>query len=194
MAEITLHGFAQSTYTRTARMAAIEKAIAYELVPVAYGKPEHFALHPFGKMPAMTHRDMRVFETLAIVSYLDNHFDGPRLIPQAGAAQTLTLTAVSVAVDYAYQPVVHTRKAEDGFDQEQMATVAKLFDWLESNLRSSAFVSGPDIGAGDLFFAPMLDYHIGQAGRDHLVSGRPSLDAWLAAMAQRPSFVETAES
>ncbi len=55
MTTMTLHGFAPSTYTRTCRMAALEKGVDHDLVPVAYGEPSHLALHPFGKMPAMSH-------------------------------------------------------------------------------------------------------------------------------------------
>lgn len=194
MSDVTIYGFAPSTYTRTARMAAMEKGVRYDLQPVAYGEPEHFALHPFGKMPILAHGDMRVFETLAIVSYLDNTFAGPRLVPQDVAAHIQTLTAISVAIDYAYLPIVHTKKDGDNFDPEQLAASGRVFDWLESILSARDFVSGTRFGAADIFLIPMIDYHIRQAGSDHVFASRASTEAWFTAATQRPSFKETAEA
>jgi len=107
MENVTIHGFAPSTYTRSVRMAAIEKGIGHELVPIAYGTPEHFALHPFGKMPAMTIGDTTIFETLAIMSVLDDRSHNPTLFGTTCQEKADILMLVSVATDYAYRPVVH---------------------------------------------------------------------------------------
>ncbi|MEC9453951.1 MAG: glutathione S-transferase N-terminal domain-containing protein [Pseudomonadota bacterium] len=53
MSDIVIHGFPASTYTRTARLAAEEKGLAYSLVDPAIDTDAYQALHPFGKMPAM---------------------------------------------------------------------------------------------------------------------------------------------
>lgn len=190
MTDITLHGFAPSTYTRTARMAAIEKGVAHELVPIAYGTPEHLALHPFGRMPVMTHGELVLFETLAIVSYLDEAFDGPPLIPHDPAGRARALGAVSAAIDYGYRPLVQIEAAQGSFDPEQRAAAAKLLDWLDAGLAGGGWPAG--LGAADLFLAPMVDYHLRQVGREAVIPGRPSLEAWFARIAERPSFTETA--
>jgi glutathione S-transferase len=109
MTEITIHGFAPSTYTRSARMAAIELGIDHKLVPIVYGSPEHFALHPFGKMPIMTHGETVVFETLAIMTWLDELSPKSGLFGYGRQERTDIQQLISVALDYAYQPVVHVR-------------------------------------------------------------------------------------
>ncbi len=192
MSTVTIHGFAPSTYTRTARMAAIEKGVDHELRPLAYGTPDHFALHPFGKMPVMTHGETTVYETLAIVDYLDKAFGGPALMPADGAARAAALTDASVAVDYAYRPVVHTKGEGDTPDPDNMAGAAKVFDWLEARLNGHDWLGGANVGLGDLMFAPMLDYHIAQCGDGHVVDARPRLRAWFARSQARPSFAQTA--
>lgn len=192
MEKIIIHGFAPSTYTRSTRMAAIEKGIEHELVPVAYGKPEHFALHPFGKMPAMTIGETTIFETLAIMSYLDDVSGDPTLF---GATQQLKadiLTMVSVAVDYAYRPVVHIEVKDGKPDADQLSAANKVIDWLEARLGSSRFLAGNDITAADLFFAPMLAYHAKQIGEDRAYNERPMLQQWMAEIGTRTSFKETA--
>lgn len=187
MEEIIIHGFPQSTYTRTARMAAAEKHVGVDLRPIPFGQPGHLALHPFAKMPAMTHRDVALFETLAIVSYIDDAFPGPRLIPPAPDERARVLGAASVGIDYAYRPVVHF---EDG-DAEGLGRADAALDWLDRSV-AGGYVVGSGLTAADLFFAPMLDYHRGRRGDGPTFDRRPNLAAWFHAMGRRPSFVETA--
>ncbi|MDP6345818.1 MAG: glutathione S-transferase family protein [Alphaproteobacteria bacterium] len=90
MSTITICGSPLSTYVRTARMAAIEKGIGHELRDMAPGSDEIRALHPFGKIPVLRHGDLVLYETLAIVGYIDQAFDGPPLQPAdpVGRART----------------------------------------------------------------------------------------------------------
>ncbi|WP_316355475.1 glutathione S-transferase family protein [Devosia sp.] len=192
MENVIIHGFAPSTYTRSARMAAIEKGIEHELVPVAYGKPEHFALHPFGKMPAMTVGETTTFETLAIMSELDDRSEYPTLFGTTPRQKADILTLVSVAVDYAYQPVVHIEVKDGKPDPNQLAAADRVIDWLEARLGSHPFLAGDELTAADLFFAPMLAYHANQVGEDRAYKKRPCLRRWMDGMGGRASFKETA--
>ena len=185
MAAIKIHGFAPSTYTRTVRMGAIELDIEHQLVPLAFGQPEHFALHPFGKMPALTDGDVTVYETLAILAYLDGRRGNGVLFPQESMRQNLA--ACSVGIDYAYRPVVHV----DPKDQDCIDAASRVFDWMETTLAGRKTLAGQEVGAADLLFAPMLDYHVGEAGADRLWFERPNLEAWFAAINERRSFADT---
>ena len=82
MAEITLHGFPQSSFTWTARLACAEKGVDHDVAPIEFGAESHRALHPFAHIPAMTHGDFQLYETNAIVAYIDETFDGPALAPE----------------------------------------------------------------------------------------------------------------
>lgn len=53
---VTVYGATYSVYTRIARLALIEKGVAFDLVPVDVFGPggppaEHLARHPFGRIP-----------------------------------------------------------------------------------------------------------------------------------------------
>ena len=57
-----LFGEPYSVYVRAVRLVLEEKNVAYELVPVDIFKPggpppEHYARHPFGKIPALSTPD-----------------------------------------------------------------------------------------------------------------------------------------
>src|SRR5262249_55619410 len=80
MAKIKIHGVPPSTFTRTVRLACYEKGIDYELVPTI---PSEVApLNPFRKIPAITHGDLVLFESTAILRYFDRTFPGPKLWPE----------------------------------------------------------------------------------------------------------------
>ena len=106
MSDIVIHGFPASTYTRTARLAAEEKGIAYSMADPEVGTDGYLALHPFGKMPAMTHGDVQLFETFAITRYFDEAFDGPALQPADLATRARMTQWVSAYVDYMYETIV----------------------------------------------------------------------------------------
>lgn len=193
MTTITIHGFAPSTYTRSCRMAALEKGVAHDLEPLAYGEASHLALHPFGKMPAMTHDAVTLYETLAILSYIDAAFDGPALFPPGPADPARVLGAISAAIDYGYRPVVHTGKDDDGkVDPDDKAKADAFLDWLDQQLADGGYVVGDRLSAADLVAAPMVAYHEDQVGG--AFKGRGPLKTWYTAMADRPSFKATAAS
>jgi glutathione S-transferase len=62
-----LYGLSRSVYTRTARLALEEKGVGYELCEVEiFGEhgvpPEHYARHPFGRIPVLEHDGFMLFE------------------------------------------------------------------------------------------------------------------------------------
>lgn len=89
MAALQIIGIPQSTFTRIARMAALEKGIAYDFVVAPPHSPQAKEIHPAGKIPVMRHDDVAMFESRAIAHYIDDHFPGPALTPRtpAGDAQ-----------------------------------------------------------------------------------------------------------
>jgi len=71
---------------RIVRLALEEKEVKYDLVGVDVfaktGVPkEHLTRHPFGRIPAIEHGDFRLYETGAIVRYIDDAFPGCNLQP-----------------------------------------------------------------------------------------------------------------
>ena len=82
MSDLKLYGFPQSSYVRTARLACEEKGVAYEIVPTQIGSPENLAVHPFGKIPAMSHGDFKCYETAAICRYVDEARVGDETNPE----------------------------------------------------------------------------------------------------------------
>ncbi len=185
---VTLHGFAGSTYTRTARMVCVEKRLPHQLAALDFRADSHRALHPFLKMPVLEHAGHRLFETLAIASYLDGIGDGPALQPAPGPAHAVMLQWISVALHYLYPDLVTALL--DTVPTAGDARVAADLDLLERRLAEAAFLAGPTLSLADLFVAPMLAFAIDKTGAD--LAPRRGLARWWRAVSERPSFVETA--
>ena len=86
MAAPIIYGTDMSTYVRTARMSLEEKPAQYELVDVSVVKgevkqPAHLARNPFGTIPAFEHDGMKIYETSAVIRYVDQVFSGAKLTP-----------------------------------------------------------------------------------------------------------------
>ena len=108
MADPTLYGAPYSVYVRAARMTLAEKGVAYRLEPVdifADGGPPaaHLARHPFGKIPAFAQDDLSLYETVAILRYVDEAFDGPALQPAEPGARARMTQIQSILDSYAYR-------------------------------------------------------------------------------------------
>src|SRR6185312_4038374 len=82
---VVLHGYRHSVYLRIVRLALAEKGTSYERIEVNPFAPDlpkaYLELHPFGKVPALVHVGFAVYETAAIVRYVDRAFPGPALQP-----------------------------------------------------------------------------------------------------------------
>ncbi len=86
MADPVIYGPAFSTYVRSVRLTLEEKAAPYRLEEVnilegAHQTPEHRARHPFTKVPAFEHDGFALYETAAIMRYVDETFAGPSCNP-----------------------------------------------------------------------------------------------------------------
>ena len=110
MADVIIYGPPQSTYVRTARLALEEKSAPYSFGEFEFGSDAHKALHPFAKVPAMTHGDVQLFESLAIATYVDGTFDGPAL----QLADTLARARITSTIDYIYPYALSLRHPQGG--------------------------------------------------------------------------------
>src|SRR6516225_8043687 len=85
MSELIVYGFPRSTFVNIVRLVLTHKEVPYtfhDLEP-EMGKPIHLALHPFNRVPILQHGDFTVYETSAIVSYVEETIDHVALRPKS---------------------------------------------------------------------------------------------------------------
>jgi glutathione S-transferase len=188
MNEIEILGFAPSTYVRTARMAAMEKSVSHRLMPLEFKSPAHFAVHPFGRMPVLRHGALVVHETLAILDYIDNAFDGPPLQPRDARKRASMMSIVSATIDYLYEALVRSTL---GDTKPNPAATAQALNYMEQAAAAGDLDAASTITFADLFVAPILGYHVRQDAGKTDVDARPRLSRWYSRISIRPSFQQT---
>lgn len=203
-----LFGEAYSVYVRAARLALEEKNVEYELVPVDIFRPggpppEHYARHPFGKIPAFEHAGFRLYEAGAITRYVDEAFPGPRLQPEQPRARARMNQIISILDSYAYRTLVWdiyvervSRPASGAASDEQRIAAALpraevCLAAISGLMDLAPWLGGESISLADLHAAPMFAvFRLAPEGQ-RLLDAEPRLRAWLERVSTRPSFVRT---
>ena len=169
MATLVIHGTPLSTYVRTCRMACLEKGVPYELDPLAPQSPEQKAMQPWGSVPAMTHGDVRMYESLAICNYIDHTFDGPPLQPADPLANARCWQWTSVFIQYLYRPAIDivlqrlVVPAQGGEPDEALVASSvpksdKALDALDGALDGEVHFAGDEASLADYMVLPVLHY------------------------------------
>ena len=204
-AQPTVYGMAFSVYVQAVRLTLAEKGVPHDLVEVNPFAPEgvpdwYGALHPFGKMPAFAHGDVRLFESEAIARYVDEAFSGPALQPADPAARAKMAEVISVMRAYAYPNWVWTifiervSKPRKGgqCDEARVAKAlpeaVKIARVLTELMGSAPWLAGTrEPTLADFFAAPMMNCLSGTPEWGPIVEAQPKLLAWWERMRARPS-------
>lgn len=196
MASIRIHGVPPSTFTRTVRLACHEKGIDYGLVPAFPAQVE--PLNPFRKIPAITHGDVTLFESLAILRYFDRAFPGPKLWPEGAVEAALCDQWSSAVCDSLVNAALRYMAARFGFlpvpaemVQKYLDKTAEVVPIFDRQLGKSRFLAGASLTAADLFLAPVLFYFPDIPELKAILDTAPNCRRWLAEMASRPSVRAT---
>jgi len=178
MAEIKIYGVPPSTFTRAVRMGCHEKGIDYELVPTF---PSTVGpLNPFGKIPAMTHGELTLFESSAILRYLDGAFPGPKLWPADARAAAVVDQWVGAACDSLLNSA-----------QRYMASRFNFLPVFDRQLGKTRYLAGDALTAADLVASPAFFYFPEIAELRNILDAQPNCRRWMDDIAARPSFAAT---
>ncbi len=169
MSELEIIGAPQSTYVRTVRIACEEKNVPYCLTPERPHSREVNSIHPLGKIPVMRHGEFRLFESKAIVTYIDRAFPGRKLFPDDAMDCARIEQWVSIAnttifpVMNAYLQGYFFPRTVDG--QPDRITIEKTsldvrtyVDLFNSAVTDTGHLVGADFTYADMNLLPILAY------------------------------------
>jgi len=202
----TLYGFALSPFVRAVRIALHEKGLAYDHQPHGFEElktPAFGAINPFRKMPAWVGSDgFAVYETPAILRYLDDAAPGVALTPQAPQDRARMAQWVGVAGSVFY-PVGITQlvvqriimllmggKTDEAIIVSAEAATREHLDGLEAAL-SGDWLAGASFSQADIMVGVMLDLIALTPEGAALVAARPATNGFLARLRTRASFETT---
>jgi len=100
-AAMKLYGTPNSTFTRRVRMALLEKNVEAEFVALDFPggehrKPPYLAKNPYGRFPTLEDGDFVLFESTAILDYLESKHPTPPLLPGDPKARALATMHVKL--------------------------------------------------------------------------------------------------
>ncbi len=210
MTEIVVHGFPFSTYVRSVTMALEIKGVPYRVrfldrrvVAGGLRSAEHWEMHPFARVPVLDDGAFRLYETQAILRYLDARYPEPPLQPTEPRALGRMSQAMGILDCYLFGQAVRpigaervVRPALMGAAPDEAVVARALPDAeralavLDRLLAGDRFLAGDQLSLADVMLAPAL----------HLIAPVPEirgmldgtgLFAWLDRMLAHPSMVAT---
>jgi glutathione S-transferase len=203
---VHLHGYRYSVYTRIARLALLSKHVEHRTVevdPFAELSDAYRRLHPFGRVPVLTHGAFRLFETGAITRYVDRAFEGPPLQPETAAALARMDQVISVVDSYAYWPMVRQicshaflrpsfgePSSREEIDAGLEAS-RKVLSFLDGVAAEGIVLGGRDISLADCHLAPTIDCFVRAEEGKAALSSHPALQEWWDRMSDLPELKAT---
>jgi len=203
MARPIVYGPAGSTYVWSTRLALAEKGVADEHVEIGFDEHRqepHLARHPFAKVPAFEHDGFALYETQAILRYIDEGFPVAPLQP-TDLHQFARMSQIMGIVDaYAYPSIVggilfnRILAPRLGLPVDEAAVVAALpqarlcLAEIARLMGEQPYLVGERISLADLMAIPLLYYFSRLPEGAAALAEHPSLLPWMRRMEERQSF------
>jgi len=203
MPQLQIIGAPQSNFVWACRIACGEKAVPYDLVAVFPHAPEAEAIHPFGKIPAMRHGEVTLFESRAILYYIDHAFPGAPLAPRdpvGGAQVEQWISVVNTTID----PLIMRQYllgyvfpgTPDGSpDRAKIdAAAAKMephFALLDRAVAPTGYLVGNALTLADINLLPILYYMTKLPESGAMVAAKPNLAGYVERLLMRKTIADT---
>jgi glutathione S-transferase len=200
-----VYGHPISPGTRLVLMTLVEKKVEHELVVLdftagAHKQAPHVARQPFGKMPAIEHDGLTLFESRAIARYIAEAFPGTPLLPADAKERALVEQWLQVEC-HEFYPVAHPLATElvikpsfgwgdpDPARVESLRTaLAPVLAVLDRALEGKNYLVGERFSLADMVFIPDLELlHAG--GEGDRIAKFQNVARWWKTLSTRPSWV-----
>jgi glutathione S-transferase len=196
-----------SPYGRAVFAMLEEKGAPYRLAPVsgeARKSEAHLSRHPFGRVPVLEHDGFLLYETQAILRYLDRIVPEPALTPAEPRAAARMDQAMNICDWYlfrgvcdviGFQRIVRPRllgqPADEAAVAQAMPQAHTVFNALSRLVGARPFFTGEMLSLADILAAPLLDFLKPTPEWGPLTAATPHLVRWLDAVTARASFQAT---
>jgi glutathione S-transferase len=204
MPDLQIIGAPQSNYVWACRIACGEKGVPYELVPSRPHTPEVDAIHPFGKIPAMRHGDVTLFESRAICFYIDHTFSGAPLVPRdpvAGAQVEQWISSVNTTIDplllrqYAgpghFFPGTPDGSPNRAVIDAALPKMEQHFAILDRAVAKTGCLVGTALTLADINLLPILYYMTKLPESSAMLAAKRALTAYVERLLARSTIADT---
>jgi glutathione S-transferase len=207
MSEFIVHSIPGSPFGRSVLATLEEKRAPYRLAPLAPGllkTPEYLALHPFGRVPVLEHNGFRLYETQAILRYLDRVLPQPALTPSDVQRAARMDQAMNVNDWYLFHDVGNViifhrvigpqllgLAPDEEAIKAAMPKAHAVYDELAKLLGAQPYFAGEAVSLADLMLAPAVEFFTIIPEWSVLGAPHANLVSWMKRMQDRPSLKAT---
>ena len=191
-----LYQFPASTFARRVRVALLEKNISCEMIelnlPAGQQKEDWYtALNPYSKVPMLVEGDLTLYESAAILTYLEATHPTPALVPEDAAGRALVDMHVRLCDAHVgrYAGAILFPKRflpEANWDRQAMEAARKEIDRhlavIERELGDRDYLVRDSFTLADIAYLPFLHFLTLME-----VSVGPRVRAWAERVLARPS-------
>lgn len=191
-----------STCTRKVLCTLAEKGETPEFVTLdfatgAHKKPEHLARQPFGVVPAIDDDGFALYESRAIIRYIDATRAGVALTPSSARDKAKMDQWISVEQSY-FSPAamksvleiwyssMQGREADKSVIAAGLEGIKRPLAVLDEALAGKDYLVG-EFSLADICYAPYLQY-LQDMGIDGAVKEHANVSAWWGRVSSRPSW------
>ena len=201
-----IFGNPMSTCTRRVVMALHEKQAKFEMVVIDFAKgehksPENMARQPFGQMPSLTDGDFTLFESRAMMRYIDETLPGQSLTPKDPKSRALMeqwLYVESEDFNPAVSAIVYQEvfapmmggKSDAAKVAEAMTKLAPVMAVLDKHLAKGPHFVGDQFTLADISFMPYTEYAMNTSAKDMMLS-HANFAAWWKRVSERGAWKQT---
>ena len=207
MSDFIIHTVPGSPFARAVLAMLEEKGASYRIaaVPRGAGRVEpHISRHPWGRMPVIEHGDFMLYETAAIMRYIDRVLPAPPLTPTDPRAAARMDQIMNICDWYLFQGVSNVigfqrivaprllgAAPDEALIAAAMPAAHKVFTELARLLGGKPYFTGDTISLADLLVGPHLDFLAATPEWAALVADNANLVRWLARVNARSSMQAT---
>lgn len=194
-----------STCTRKVLTTLHEKHAPFEfhhvdLAKGAHKSADHMTRQPFGQVPALEDGDFRLFESRAMIRYIDQTVPGQALTPADAKGRALmeqwisvetsdfTPHAMTIIMQCIFAPMAGAQPDEAKV-QEGRTKIAPALQVLEKQLARGPHLLGEPFTLADICYMPYIEY-LSQTPAKDLITSHPHVAAWWKRISERPSWKE----
>jgi glutathione S-transferase len=199
MLKIHYHPF--STFARRVRIALIEKNIAAELVEVdmvnrAHRAAPYLALNPYGRVPTLEEDGFVLYESTAILDYLEATHPTPPLVPAGTRERALVSMHMKLCdLQLARQTgiIIFPKRflPRERWDENAMTQAKKEIEKhlavLETQLGGKQYLVANQYTLAEVCYTPFVQFFPLME-----ITPPPAVATWCERMLNRPSALETA--
>jgi glutathione S-transferase len=171
--------------------------------------PVYLQLNPRGKVPTLKDGDFVLWESLAIMAYLDRKYPDPPIFGTTAEETGLIWRALAECESYmmsAGDKVVRPIFFGKGLDkveeiQQAAQTLRRELKTLDDKLAASPWLVGRGISAADIAVFPLVQLLLRAAGKENarrfdlgllpFAQGFPNLAAWAGRIESLPNYQRT---